>query len=728
MNLKIFSKLSVLLLTLPLVACGSTSKKKTDNLFPILKPSNSLGEMIDSLSATASSELYSAENVINCSGMSGNGGINHTHTSNSPRQSMFLTQPNQKENYLDIVLNKPTQVGKLYIYNYNNFAKIDCSVKKFEILYSYDNLTFYKFDKTTHELSTNEGRSDCKNSLIDNQEYFDLQGLTAKVIRLNFLENYGGKNYGLSEIRLFSYRPEVKSGSIISTTMYNTLKVKYPSSYENIVNNSGMDAVDSEDAKMSNDPSTMAKSKRTELIIDLKGNYPLSKVLFYNYNDPNELDCGVKDLTISFSTDGNLYNSFYNLSISQANGTDKEEVSSTLDLFNTNAQFVKLNFISNYGGDEYGLSEIKFVMGKGYACEKNTELSGQISNYSGWTGADGIFGVRLNGNQSIGEDTNTFFHFSDTYFGEVDPIIKHRSNYVMNNNSFAYYRNDKFDFITDYEYLKPQKMESRSSADSFYWLGDGTVIGNHYYVSALYIAKEGALGFTQRGEDLIRFDIVDGKIDFSSKKEIIDTETNKLSFFSNDDNLSIIFGSAIFENTKEAGALNPDGYIYNFGYRDDKNASYSRGLVAARVKANEIEDFSKYEYLSDNGWQSDISKTVSLIDRVSCEMSVTEVNDPNSPYYGKFLLTYEKDTIGNQICIAYADKLGDKFTNSKTVFTILDKEKMNNISNYNAKMHPTLSTNNCYVITYNLNESGAGVNSLNGDVYRPRFLNLIECK
>ena len=217
------------------------------------------------------------------------------------------------------------------------------------------------------------------------------------------------------------------------------------------------------------------------------------------------------------------------------------------------------------------------------------------------------------------------------------------------------------------------------------------------------------------------------KFPFSTKKEFIDTNTNKLSYISKDSNLSIIFGSAIFENTKEAGALNPNGYIYNFGYRDDKNASYSRGLVVSRVKAEEIEDFSKYEYLSDSGWQDDITKTIPLIDRVSCEMSVTEVNNPNSPYYGKFVLTYEKDTIGNEICVAYADRLGDKFNESRTVFTILDRDRINNVSNYNAKMHPTLSTDNCYVISYNLNESQSGVNNFNADVYRPRFLNLKEC-
>ena len=83
-------------------------------------------------------------------------------------------------------------------------------------------------------------------------------------------------------------------------------------------------------------------------------------------------------------------------------------------------------------------------------------------------------------------------------------------------------------------------------------------------------------------------------------------------------------------------------------------------------------------------------------------MSVTEVNNPNSPYYGKFVLTYEKDTIGNEICVAYADRLGDKFNESRTVFTILDRDRINNVSQ-------------------------SGVNNFNADVYRPRFLNLKEC-
>ena len=107
-------------------------------------------------------------------------------------------------------------------------------------------------------------------------------------------------------------------------------------------------------------------------------------------------------------------------------------------------------------------------------------------------------------------------------------------------------------------------------------------------------------------------------------------------------------------------------------------------------------------------------------------MSVTEINDEESEYYGKFLLTYEKDTIGDEICVAYADSLGEEFKDSTVVYSAIDTKKIEGTSHYNAKMHPTLSTRDNLVITYNLNESVFGVNSNNADVYHPRFLNLFR--
>lgn len=46
-----------------------------------------------------------------------------------------------------------------------------------------------------------------------------------------------------------------------------------------------------------------------------------------------------------------------------------------------------------------------------------------------------------------------------------------------------------------------------------------------------------------------------------------------------------------------------------------------------------------YEYLSNEGWVNDITKVKPLIERVSYEMSVVQINNENSEYYKKYLLT-----------------------------------------------------------------------------------------
>jgi hypothetical protein len=250
------------------------------------------------------------------------------------------------------------------------------------------------------------------------------------------------------------------------------------------------------------------------------------------------------------------------------------------------------------------------------------------------------------------------------------------------------------------------------------------VLGNKYYVFCHYIAKEGVLGFSQKGVDLAMFDIIDNKVDLNSKVVIKDENTNKLSYFSKDGKLDIIFGSAIFENTSEAGAINPDSYIYNYGYMDDRNSKISRPLIVSRVKQENFTNFESYEYLSSEGWVNDITKVKPLIERVSCEMSVVQINDENSEYYKKYLLTYQKDTIGNEICVVLSDTPYGDFINSKTVYAAPDKFTNSGVSFYNAKMHPVLSSKDEYIITYNLNENGNNLNNDDGDIYHPRFIRM----
>lgn len=693
---------------------GEYNKKLTESDIP--------GIFINGVEVYASSYLYNQNNLINCSGMSGSESYLHLHTSNEPRSNMFLTQANQKENYVILKLPSITQIGRMYIWNYNNFAKIDCALKTFSVSFSSDGHTFTPFDDSIYSLDRNDGRSDISFNKINDKDYLDLKGISAKYLKIDFLSNYGGSNYGLSEIRLYQYKSVAKQGNEVNLNVFPTKNT----SINNICNGSGISEINSLEAKSSNNPYFMYKSQKKEVTFTLNGNYPIEKIGIWNYNDPEKLSCGIKELEIYSSINGKTFDLVGKYQIAKASGKDDETVSTIISLGNLSCQYLRFKYLSNYGGEEYGLSEVKVIMGKGRVSELDIEHTGLFSSYRGWTGADGIFAVRANGDQSIGGQGKAIFNFSDTYIGEVDPISKLRKNSIFKNNSFGYFDN-KMEFVTDSPVISPEKMLDRSSSDAFNWLGDSFIIGDKYYVTSLYMAKEGVLGFSQRGEDLVRFDIKDGKIDFDSKVNIIDQDTNKLSYFSKDGSLSIIFGSAYFENTESAKSISPDGYIYNFGYRDDKNSSYSRGLVCSRFKESDVEDFSKYQYLSNDGWVNDITKTKVLCDRVSCEMSVTEINDENSPYYGNFILTYQKDTVGNEICVSVTSSFEEGFNSSMTIYSTLETLIGEGLSQYNAKMHPVLSSKNKYVISYNLNEGGgSNLNASDGDIYHPRFITLFE--
>ena len=86
----------------------------------------------------------------------------------------------------------------------------------------------------------------------------------------------------------------------------------------------------------------------------------------------------------------------------------------------------------------------------------------------------------------------------------------------------------------------------------------------------------------------------------------------------------------------------------------------------------------------------------------------------------------QKDTIGAEICIAISDSPYGKFENNQVIYSTPEFLYIDGISQYNAKMHPTLSSKDKYVISYNLNESGFGGNDNNGDIYHPRFIDLYQ--
>ncbi|MDE7326789.1 MAG: discoidin domain-containing protein [Lachnospiraceae bacterium] len=692
------------------------------------------GEIGDMLTLTALNVEHAP--IVDGSGMSGTGGRIHLHSADANKMykgtgDTFLFDIGHTE-----------KLGELHIWNYNAPGDTGCGLKEVEVSISQDNENYSEPVKyVLAEASGKEGQP--ATNTLDGLPV-DFKGESARYIRIKVLENYGGDGFGLSALRLFRYRQKPVVGESISCAplerYINNVWSAQPEQY-NLTNGSGLNDFRKEDALHDNNPAHMylQSAKALDFSIDLKGEYPISKIVVWNYNDPKHLDYGVKKFRLKVSDDYSLWTTIGTYSMEQADGTDGIKPSLTIELDNVHAHYVRLEILDTYSGEMVGLSEVSVFMGSGWYCESEPDYTALLSNYNGWAGADGIYTVNLDGkDKKSGEeakDAKTFFVFSDTILSDVDPVTGLRSNVTMVNNTSALLMGRAAD-PANIRFYCPGAQETANIVPDpkipatkhgkfiYYWLGDTFVSGDYLYVYALRIdSVEGVFGFAQIGVDLARYEIRDGKVDFDSLKIINDDKMRLCS--ATDTKRKWYFGGAVYQSTKQAGVQDPDGYIYIYGYEDLEGEG--RRLVVARVLPEGIEDFNQYEYLAaDGSFEGEIPEQfLPLAQDVAPECSVTQIT--SGEHKGKFLFINTHFTNTATIKASIADSPYSVFGNKTTIYVhdtclaILGKGN----NTYNAKAHPALSGEGEVIISYNVNGDDCFKYA---DIYRPRFLRLGSVK
>ncbi len=354
---------------------------------------------------------------------------------------------------------------------------------------------------------------------------------------------------------------------------------------------------------------------------------------------------------------------------------------------------------------------------------KAEDWTALFNRRQGWTGADGIFAIPLNGYE--GPDhaagNKNLFVFSDTFIGQVDSQTNARKNSVMIHNSLAVLSGgipvaDSMHFLWGKDSkgaaisaFTPSVPSVAGLAHSWYWLQDGFYHHGFVYDLALILTDNaaGAAGFNFKevGVALIKIPIgVDGEPDISKAVQM-DTPL----YFSGGGR-TFYFGCGIMPNTPEAGAPNPDGYVYVYG----RNA-----LVVARVLPDDFEDFTKWAYWDGSGWNPDISKTASL-GLGGPELSVTPVS--GGSLQGKYLLVSSQ--LSPDIFVRVGDSPHGPFGAAINVYKAPEWDTTVPVYTYNAKAHPSLSAHGDWLVTYNVNTSNASANLAHADIYHPRFFKM----
>jgi hypothetical protein len=348
----------------------------------------------------------------------------------------------------------------------------------------------------------------------------------------------------------------------------------------------------------------------------------------------------------------------------------------------------------------------------------------------GWTGADGIFAIPLSGHEGPGraDETKTLFVFSDTFIGSVDSASGARQDAVMVNNSLALLEGgtpdaDNIRFIwgsgeggAPASAFIPQTPNTVNKTGVWYWLQDGFCHGGNVYIFPMIVEHnpDGPPGFQFHETDigLIKIPLGnDGEPDLAAHSQM------DAPLFWNQGDRTVYFGCGVMPNTQEAGAYSPDGFLYVYGRIHPPGEEIKLGV--ARVLANDVEDFSQWRFWDGSGWSPDIGSTASL-GRGGPELSVTPVS--SGPLQGKYLMVSMQ--LERDLFMRIGDSPEGPFGPRINIYHTVEPDAGQGIYTYNAKAHPSLSTEGQWLISYNVNTTDWDTNLADADIYRPRFLYL----
>lgn len=344
---------------------------------------------------------------------------------------------------------------------------------------------------------------------------------------------------------------------------------------------------------------------------------------------------------------------------------------------------------------------------------------------TGWLAADGIYSVAVDGVDDLSsatDSTKTLFFFSDTILGKSANSGNIVSYYGMANHSAALLVGNQPDANQiQFYYGSKGNMQTSRNLNLFeqnQWLFDCFATGNSVY----------AIAFSQQdwkpaSIDLIRVPLKeDGTPDFAAQKRTRQVKQllKKLP------NFDYAYGMAVLPNTESAGVPNPDGYIYIYGYRDNFAAFSQKDLIVSRIHETEFPDWGKLRYWNGTDWVEDIESSALILERVSCEVSVSPITC--GPYKGKYIAVYTQDVQSNRIMYAIGDSPVGPFDTPVQCYTVPETGKTatggaGTLYTYNAKAHPHLSAPGKLLISYNVNVNGID-HATNTADYRPRFIEL----
>ena len=319
-----------------------------------------------------------------------------------------------------------------------------------------------------------------------------------------------------------------------------------------------------------------------------------------------------------------------------------------------------------------------------------------------WIGGDGVYSVALTLER-------TLWLFSDTWVGSVRN--GRRINARIVNNTLAlqdgHGANAKLQFIIRHSTDdKPTAFLTPDDQRGWFWLHSGACVDQRLFLFSMQLEKtdnQSVFGFRQIGEWL---------------GVVTNLLAPPLQWRVEQLKLPCVEFSAERHMTFGAATLVDGEYLYIYGTDEDiKSGPKERYLTLARVRTNEVADFSAWRYYADGQWDIDYHKASRLADRMACECSVSFL-----PKLGQYLLIYTDRGLSPKIQASTAQTPWGKWSAPSTIYQCPEMGKDKNVFCYAAKAHPEEEAGNAIVISYMANSFDFGQVIADASLYWPRFI------
>ena len=144
-----------------------------------------------------------------------------------------------------------------------------------------------------------------------------------------------------------------------------------------------------------------------------------------------------------------------------------------------------------------------------------------------------------------------------------------------------------------------------------------------------------------------------------------------------------------------------------------------RSMIVARVPYKRIADFGKWRFLSNGGWQPDMTGISGLFNGTATEYSVCYKSAIKW-----YVVVYTENGMSKNIMMRFSPTPAGPWSSAYKVYECPEVEWHKTYFCYAAKAHPEISKKDELIITYVCNSTDFWQMAADARIYRPRFLKI----